>query len=177
MQNLQNATESDRTEGSSGEIPERIDGCLKAPKSVGDEVAWMDSTGSWTERGLAEVMVEMESWLLYLGIRSGDRVMIVSAHCRAFVALLLALVRIDAFPVLVDASLSAKQVDQLRANCEPRRVFYMISSSQPAKLHAIRHNAEFINPVEWGPVAFSELHDGTKRALEVVDLKRVAARF
>ena len=163
MQQLQNATESDHTDGCSGEILERTGDCITAPKRAGDEVALVDSAGSWTDGGLADLTGAIESWLLYLGIRAGDRVMIVSAHCRAFVALLLALVRIDAFPVFVDASLSAKEVDQLRAKCKPRRVFYMISSSQPAKLHAIRHNAEFINPVEWGPVAFSELNDVAKR--------------
>lgn len=162
MQQLQNAAHSNHTQGCSDEIRELIGNCIMVPQLVGDQLAWVDSDGSWTHSRLSEVTSDIESWLLYLGICSGDRVMIVSANCRAFVAFLLALVRLDVSPVLVDANLPAQQVDQLRAECKPRTVFYMISASQPAKWHAIRHEAEFINPVEWGPVAFSELNNSAK---------------
>lgn len=163
MQQLQDSTTTDHIEGCSNQILQSIGDHITPLQSVGDQIALVDSDGSWTDGRLADATGAIESWLLYLGIRSGDRVMIVSAHCRAFVAILLALVRIEAWPVLVDANLSAHEVDRLRAQCEPRRVFYMVSASQLARMHAIRHNAEFIDPVEWGPVAFSEINDGAER--------------
>jgi acyl-CoA synthetase (AMP-forming)/AMP-acid ligase II len=88
--------------------------------------------------------------------------MLVSANCRAFVAILLALAHIDACPVVVDANLSTQEVDQLQAECHPRRVFYMISASPHAEAHALRHHATRLDPVDWGPIAISALNDSAK---------------
>jgi len=75
-----------------------------------ERLALVDASGTWTYRQLASVVSDTQRWLLDLGVRPGDRVMIVCENCRAFVAILLALARLDAWPVLVNARLSAREV-------------------------------------------------------------------
>ena len=69
----------------------------------------MEASGTWTYRQLASAVSETQRWLLASGVRPGDRVMIVCENCRAFVAILLALAALDAWPVLVNARLSARE--------------------------------------------------------------------
>jgi long-chain acyl-CoA synthetase len=127
-----------------------------------DEVALVDARRTWTYGHLAEVIDDIQSWLLYLGVRPGDRVMIVSDQCHALVAILFALARLDAWPVLVDASLSAREVDHVRNQCCPRRILYMTNASEEAQEHATRHHAVTADAVDWGPIAFGALNEGSK---------------
>ena len=62
-------------------------------------------------------------------------------NCRAFVAILLALTGMDAWPVLANARLSAPEIDAIRDHCGARRVIYMTSVSPQATQHAKRHGA------------------------------------
>jgi long-chain acyl-CoA synthetase len=54
-----------------------------------DHAALVEATGTWTYRQLGLVVSRTQAWLGSLGIRPGDRVMIVGENCREFVALLL----------------------------------------------------------------------------------------
>ncbi|PYV70440.1 MAG: hypothetical protein DMG96_31220 [Acidobacteria bacterium] len=82
-----------------------------------DRVALVEAAGTWTYMQLASVIVDARAWLLDSGVRPGDRVMIVCENCRAFVAILLALAGIDAWPVLVSPRLSAREIDEIRDHC------------------------------------------------------------
>src|SRR5207302_10532675 len=62
-------------------------------------------------------------------------------NCRAFVAILLAAASLDAWPLLVNARLSAREIDEIRDHCGARRVFYTTSVSPHATAHAKRHGA------------------------------------
>src|SRR5450755_864468 len=74
-----------------------------------DRLSIVEAAGSWTYRELDAVVAETRTWLRESGVRSGDRVMIVCENCRAFVAIFLALTGIDAWPVLANARLSARE--------------------------------------------------------------------
>src|SRR5450755_3401003 len=87
-----------------------------------DRPALVEASGTWTYRQLASAVLDTRQWLLSSGVRPGDRVMIVCENCRALVAILLALVGIDAWPVLVNARLSAREVDEIRDHCGARLV-------------------------------------------------------
>src|SRR5215469_12020878 len=87
-----------------------------------DHPALIESTSAWTYGELASSISSTQSWLCDLGVRPGDRVMIVGENCRAFVAILLAATRLDAWPVLVNARLSAREVEQIRSHSGARRV-------------------------------------------------------
>ncbi len=67
--------------------------------------------------------------------------MMVSENCRPFVATLLATAALDAWPVLVNARLSASEVDAIWKHCGARRVLFSTSVSPQAREHAKRHGA------------------------------------
>src|SRR5205807_2859510 len=106
-----------------------------------DHLALVETAGTWTYRQLASVVADTQVWLQGLGVRPGDRAMIVCDNCRAFVAILLAAASLDAWPVLVNARLSAREIDEIRDHCGARRVFYTTSVSPHATAHAKRHDA------------------------------------
>ena len=106
-----------------------------------DRTALVETSGTWTYKQLASAICEAQAWLTSSGIRAGDRVMLVSENCRPYIAVLFALSNLDAWPVLVNARLSASEVDQIREHCGARRVIYTTSVSPHAREHAKRHGA------------------------------------
>jgi len=62
-------------------------------------------------------------------------------NCREFVAILLAAAGMDAWPVLVNANLSAREIDQIQDHCGARRISTRQSVSTHATEHASRHSA------------------------------------
>ena len=106
-----------------------------------DHPALVEASGAWTYSQLDAIVKETQTWLRELGVRPGDRVMIVCENSRAFVAILFALTAIDAWPVLVNSKLSAREVDEIRDHCGARRVIYMTAVSPQAVQHAKRHGA------------------------------------
>src|SRR2546426_7674184 len=77
--------------------------------------------------------------------------MIVCDNCRAFVAILLGAASLDGWPVLVNARLSAREIDEIRDHCGARRVFYTTSVSPHATAHAKRHGAVIADVAGVGP--------------------------
>ena|SRR2546426_3231007 len=100
--------------------------------------ALVEAAGMWTYRQLDSAVTEAQNWLRQRGVRPGDRVMIVCENCRAFVAILLATAALDAWPVLVNARLSSREIDQIRDHCGARRVLYTTTVSPHAAAHAER---------------------------------------
>jgi acyl-CoA synthetase (AMP-forming)/AMP-acid ligase II len=86
--------------------PERICDVISSwVERTPEQVALVESSGIWTYRQLASAISGAKHWLLALGVRPGDRVMIVCENCRAVVAILLAFAALDTWPVLVNSSL------------------------------------------------------------------------
>src|ERR1700730_74074 len=105
------------------------------------QLALVEGSGTWTYRQLDSVTLNTQSWLLSLGVRPGDRVMIVCENCRALVAILLASAAIDAWVVPANARLSAREIDEIREHSGARRVIYATEVSPHATEHAKRHGA------------------------------------
>jgi len=152
------------------QVPEILS---RLPSSIGDVVgpwaerspdhpALVESSGAWSYRQLASVTTETQSWLTDAGVRPGDRVMIVCENCRAFVALFLALAGFDAWPVLVNARLSAREIDEVRDHCGARRVIYMTSVSPHAMAHAKRHGAAIGEVLNLGLIGVSALNENVE---------------
>ena len=115
-------------------LPTRISDVIKPwVENSPDRIALVEASGTWTYRQLALAIAETQTWLLDSGVRPGDRVMIVCENCRASVAILLALAGLDAWPVLVNARLSAREVDGIRGHCGARRVIFTTSVSRQAR--------------------------------------------
>jgi long-chain acyl-CoA synthetase len=141
-----------------------------------DRPALVEATGSWTYQQLASAVLETQAWLCELGVRPGDRVMIVGENSRAFVAILLAAAGLDAWPVLVNARLSPRELDDIRIHCGARRVLYTTSVSTQATEHAERAGAEIEEREGFGSVGIGPLNE--KVEPEPIDARvadRVAA--
>ena len=123
-------------------LPMRISDVLKpwAAKPP-DHPAIVEAAGTWTYGQLANAVNETLTWLRNAGVRPGDRVMIIGENCRAFAAVLLAANSLDAWPVPVNAHLSAPEIDAIRDHCGARLVVYTTSVSLHATEHADRHGA------------------------------------
>src|SRR5262249_1675877 len=123
-------------------LPVRISDVIKpwAERSP-ERLALVEASGQWTYGELAAAVSETEVWLHELGIRPGDRIMIVCENSRAFAVILLAAANLDVWSVLVNARLAASEVDKIQQHCGARRVFYTTSVSPHATAHAKRQGA------------------------------------
>ena len=140
--------------------PKRISDVLEPwAECTPDRPALVEASGTWTYRQLAVAVADTQSWLVSLGVRAGDRVMIVCENCRAFVPVLLAVAGLDAWPVLVSARLSASEIDAIRDHSGARRVIYTTSVSSHAREHAKRHSAVIVEAAGLGPVAVGPLNE------------------
>ena len=158
-------------------LPDRIGDIIKPwADSAPDHPALAEASGTWTYRQLSLAVAETQAWLLDSGVRPGDRVMVVCENCRAFVAILLAIAGIDAWPALVSARLSAKEVDAIRDHCGARRVLYTTSVSLQAREHAKRHGAATQDVASLGSIAVGPLNEKVEpEPLDDAIHQRVAA--
>ncbi|HEY2117540.1 MAG TPA: class I adenylate-forming enzyme family protein [Candidatus Acidoferrum sp.] len=124
-----------------------------------DHPALVETGGTWTYGQLAEVIEGTKSWLQKSGVRPGDRVVIVFENCRAFVAILLASASLDAWPVLINARLSGREIDQIIQHCGARIVIYTTEVSSHAAEHAQRHGAVSANVPKLGLLALGPLNE------------------
>jgi long-chain acyl-CoA synthetase len=129
--------------------------------------AVVETSGAWTYQQLATSIAEARVWLSESGVRPGDRVMLVCENCRAFVAILLALASIDAWPVLVNARLSGRELDEIRGHCGARRVIYTTAVSPHAREHTRRHEAALVEVACLGPLGIGPLNE--KVQPEIID--------
>jgi long-chain acyl-CoA synthetase len=97
---------------------------------------------SWTFAALADAADVAARGLADAGVRGGDRVLIVAENAPALLALLFGVARLDAWAVIVNARLSAREVDFIAAHCEPRRSVFTVDVSPEAAAHATRCGAD-----------------------------------
>jgi long-chain acyl-CoA synthetase len=158
-------------------LPARIRDAIKPwVERTPDHPALAEASGTWTYREFDAIVAETEKWLRDLDVRPGDRVMIVCENCRAFIAIFFALTALDAWPVLVNAHLSAREIDQIRDHCGARRVIYTTHVSPHAKEHAKRHNAEIKEVGRLGMIGVGGLNEAVEtEPIDVAFPDRIAA--
>ena len=142
-----------------------------------DRVVLTDDARSWTYRELDQAITATAAWLEQsAGVRPGDRVMLICENCCAAVAIFLALNVCGAWPIVVNARLSDREIDEIRDHSGARRIILTVGVSARAKAHATRLGADLHDPASFGAVALSPLNDAA--IVEPVDAdarKRVAA--
>jgi long-chain acyl-CoA synthetase len=166
-----------RASNSLSALPSRISDVVRMwAQKAPDRPALVEGPDTWTYTDLANAISKTRTWLTSLGVRPGDRVMIVGENCREFVALLLGLAALDAWPVLVNARLSAREIDEIRAHCGARRVLFTTSVSPNAVEHARRHDALIGHVDGVGSIAVGALdHNVEPEPLDANVADRVAA--
>jgi long-chain acyl-CoA synthetase len=130
-----------------GGLPSRISDVLRLwSERLPDHPAIIESSGVWTGAQLVRAVEVAREWLARSGVRAGDRVMIVCDNCRGAVAVLFAAAQLDAWGVPVNARLSAREIDEIRDHCQPRRAIFTTAVSPEAAKHAERHAAQIQAP-------------------------------
>jgi acyl-CoA synthetase (AMP-forming)/AMP-acid ligase II len=140
-----------------------------------DRVALIDDGAAMTYRELDRAVSGTADALRALGIRAGDRVMVVSENCIALACLLFAVSRLDAWAIVANPRLSPRELDQIREHSGARRAFFTADVSPEAAAHAARYDA---NVQDVGPlfgIAVSPLNENTDaEPVEADGAKQVA---
>lgn len=118
-----------------GEVPRRW--ALETP----DALALRDGQTEWSYRQLDDAILEAKNQLRQIGVRAGDRVVIVNENCLAVVALLFAVAALDAWFVLVNARLAAREIDAIGEDSGARLLLFTNAISTDATGHAARWSA------------------------------------
>jgi acyl-CoA synthetase (AMP-forming)/AMP-acid ligase II len=141
-----------------------------------ERIALVEPDRAWTYRELDCAIGTTAEWLSHSGVRPGDRVMLVCENCCAAVAVFLACSALRAWPVIVNARLSEREVDEIAEHSGARRIVFTTAVSPRAKAHAERLGAVLGDPAGIGTIGLSPLNEGcTPEPLETVPEKDVAA--
>lgn len=90
-------------------------------------------------------------WLETQGVRPGHRVMMVGENCSAMIAALFGCSLAGAWPVGVNARLSAREIENIRQHAQPQVTLYTTGISPSARVHAETAGASEAPPAVWGP--------------------------
>jgi long-chain acyl-CoA synthetase len=173
---MDGATAQQEAEKILAEVPDRISDVIKPfARESPDQAALVQGNVTWSYAELADIVAEAALILKYYDIRSGDRVMIVSENSLALAALILATSEIDAWSVVVNPRLSAREVDLIREHSGARRVFYTVEVSDAARQHAERHDADIVVLRALGTLGVGQLNRETAPEPAEADRSRQVA--
>jgi acyl-CoA synthetase (AMP-forming)/AMP-acid ligase II len=122
-------------------------------------LALHDEHGDWSWAELEARQRSLAADLAQLGVRSGDRVMIVGENSALLVALLFAVSAASAWIVNVNARLSEREIAAIRKHCDARRVLYL-EDSPDARRHADNEGASPHTHGGWARLRVSALNAG-----------------
>jgi acyl-CoA synthetase (AMP-forming)/AMP-acid ligase II len=125
----------------------------------GASTAVSDVRGEWTWRELEHGRKQLAELLLTLGIRAGDRVMVVGENGATLVALLFAIWSVQAWAVNVNARLTPRELDAVRTHSGARRVLYLGDDSPDARHHAERIASTRLSLGRWGTISVSPMDE------------------
>ena len=106
-----------------------------------DAPALREGDSAWTYRQLADAIDEAKRRLHATGVRGGDRVVVVTENCMAVVAVMFAVAELDAWFVLANARLTAREIDAIADNSGARLMLFASAISPDAAVHATRLSA------------------------------------
>jgi acyl-CoA synthetase (AMP-forming)/AMP-acid ligase II len=157
-------------------LPNRISHVIRPhAKETPDHPALADAETTWSYRDLSEIVADLADRLLGYGIRPADRVLIVSENSLPLAALVLAVSEIDAWAVVVNPRLSAREIDQIRDHSGARRIFYVTAIQGGALDHAIRHGASMERVGQLGRLGVGPLNlEATPETVEADGARQVA---
>lgn len=125
-------------------LPPRIHMILEEGAKAGESrPAFTDEHGIvWSYRRVIDTVEAVAVEMARLGVRSGDRVMVVCENSIAAIVLMYATSRLDAWAVMTNARLSPHELDSIENDCQPRRVLYTHAISSEADAVARRRGAD-----------------------------------
>src|SRR5882672_2721302 len=126
-----------------------------------DRTALIDDKSTLTYRELDRSVGATADALRALGIRAGDRIMLVSENSVPLAAMLLAASRIDAWAIVANPRLSPRELDQIRDHSGARRMFFTPQVSREAAAHGERYGAEIRQLGPLKAIGVGALNEGT----------------
>ena len=122
-----------------------------------DALALRDGQSEWTYGQLGVAIDEAKRRLRTTGVRGGDRVVVVTENCMAVVAIMFSVAELDAWFVLANARLTAREIDAIAENSGARLMLFASAISPDAAAHATRLSAtrqhwNFLGEISVGPV-------------------------
>jgi acyl-CoA synthetase (AMP-forming)/AMP-acid ligase II len=124
-----------------------------------DATALVEGARRMTCRDLDGAVRRTAAWLTEAHVRRGDRVMLVCENSCIAVALYFACLRVCAWPVIVNARLSAREITEIREHSGARRVIYTSEASLHARRHGEAVGAIAADPAGCGTVMLDALHE------------------
>ncbi len=107
-----------------------------------DRIGATDPFSAFTFAAFQEAVERLAEDFQQRGLVPGDRVMIVMENCLAGAVAMLAAARVRAWAVPLNARLTAREIDAIRAHCRPRLAVYTAGVSADTLAHGARHGAE-----------------------------------
>ncbi|MBZ0129736.1 MAG: AMP-binding protein [Rhodobacteraceae bacterium] len=111
---------------------------------AGDQaaIAIIDHDGArFTYADLVAMIGQLRDVLTEIGVRGGDRVLVVAENSASFAVAMLALAGLRAWPIPVNARMSADEIDAIRAHAGARAALFTPEASDLAAGHALRLSA------------------------------------
>ena len=123
-----------------------------------DAVALDDGSVALTYAELDRAVGEAADRLSGLGVRPGDRVLLVAENCVALCVSILAISALDAWSATVNARLSSREIGNYMEHSGARRTLYFDRVSPEAGGHAQHFGADvvefsYVGPISVGPLA------------------------
>jgi long-chain acyl-CoA synthetase len=128
-------------------LPERLSRVIIPwAEQTPDGVALREGERRMTYGQLNLAVEDTGRWLSGNGVRPGDRVMVVGENSIALAVLILAIGGVDAWPLVVNARISDREVDAIRAHSSARMQIFTTEVSGDAQRHAFRLGATIEAP-------------------------------
>ncbi|MES2600156.1 MAG: class I adenylate-forming enzyme family protein [Pseudomonadota bacterium] len=144
-------------------LPDRLHRALdRAAAETPDYPALIDDSQTWSYRQLSEAIQATASALQALGVRPGDRIMLVSENCIEMACLMLAASELNAWVIVSNPRLSPRELDQIRDHSGARRMFFTARVSPEAANHAARVNAQIGKVGPLSDIGIGELNQSTQ---------------
>ena len=124
---------------------------LQARQQPDAVVLYEEGGGTLTYAQLWQRVQAVAGWLREQGVQPGHRVLMVGENCAAMIAALFGCGVAGAWPVGVNARLSAREVDNIRQHAQPELMLYTTGVSSAAAAHAAASGAVDADPAVWGP--------------------------
>lgn len=139
-------------------------------------VAVMDALRALTYAELDVAVRDTAQTLSALGVRGGDRVVLVTENCVGCAVILLALSALDAWSVPVNARLSAREIANIVEHAGARVTLYLDNDFPEAREHGLARGAQWVEWQHVGRLLASPVDDAvTPEPLEADPRKQVAA--
>lgn len=124
------------------QLPHRLShGVLRWAETTPDQLALVGEREQLSYAELAENVAGFKQTLLDLGVRTGDRVMMVCENGLSLMCLFLAISELDAVAAVINARLTDREIDLIQQDCDPRLTIYTSLDSSDALRHGQRLSA------------------------------------